>query len=103
MMKTFKIIFQVLRRCLTGLLIAYWMIFIFYTFGKFVTGGSSAVVGWYRHIDSWSVQRGDGWLVTNWSRETFLARQFAILTVTLALYFVERRSRRMLRKQKYQT
>lgn len=45
-MKTLKIIFQLLRRCLMGLFLAYWVIFILYTAEKFVTGGSSAVVGW---------------------------------------------------------
>ena len=98
-MKTLKIIFQLLRRCLMGLFIAYWVIFIFYTVEKFVTGGSSAVVGWYRHIDSSFVQRGDGWFLTKWSWETFLVRQLAILAITLALYFVERRSKRMPRNQ----
>jgi hypothetical protein len=91
MMKTLKIIFQLLRRCLMGLFIAYWVIFIFYTVETFVTGGSSAVVGWYRHIDSSLVQRGDGWFLTKWSWEKFLAKTFAILAITLALYFVERR------------
>jgi hypothetical protein len=98
-MKTLKIIFRLLRRCLMGLFIAYWVIFIFYTVEKFVTGGSSAVVGWYRHTDSSVVQRGDGWFLTKWSWETFLIRQFAILAITLALYFVERRSKRMPRNQ----
>jgi hypothetical protein len=40
MMKAFKIIFQLLRRCLLGLFIAYWVVFVFYTAEKFVTGGS---------------------------------------------------------------
>jgi len=99
MMKTFKIIFQLFRRCLMGLLIAYWVIFIFYTIEKFATGGSSAVVGWYQHIGSSIVQRCDGWFLTKWSWEKFLANQFAILAITLALYFVERRSKRMPRNQ----
>jgi hypothetical protein len=75
-----------------GLFIAYWVIFIFYTVEKFVTGGSSSVVGWYRHIDSSIVQQGDGLFFAKWSWEKFLVRQFAILAITLALYFVERRS-----------
>ena len=49
-----------IRHCLMGLFVAYWVIFIFYTVEKFITGGSSAVVGWYRHIDSSVLQRGDG-------------------------------------------
>jgi len=98
-MKTLRIIFQLLRRCLMGLFIAYWVIFIFYTVEKFVTGGSNAVVGWYRHIDSSVVQRGDGLFFTKWSWEKFLVRQFAILAITLALYFVERRSKRLARNQ----
>jgi hypothetical protein len=98
-MKTLKIIFQLLRQCLMGLFIAYWVIFIFYTVEKFVTGGSSAVVGWYRHVDSSVVPRGDGWFLTKWSWEKFLAKQFAILAITLALLFVERRSKRMPRNQ----
>jgi hypothetical protein len=44
-MKALKIIFQLIRRCLMGLFVAYWVIFIFYTVEKFITGGSSAVVG----------------------------------------------------------
>jgi hypothetical protein len=98
-MKTLKIIFQLFRRCLMGLFIAYWVIFIFYTIEKFVTGGSNAVVGWYRHTNSSVVQRGDGWLLSKWSWEKFLAQQFAILAITLALYFVERRSKRMPQNQ----
>ena len=90
-----KIFFRLLRRCLIGLLIAYWVIFTFYTGEKFVAGGSGAVVGWYRHIDSSVVHRGDGWRLSKWSWETFLVIQLAILAVTLTLYFVERRSKRM--------
>jgi len=66
-MKMFKIIFQLLRRCLLGLFIAYWVVFVFYTVEKFLTGGSSAVVGWYEHIDSSLVHQGDGWFLTKWS------------------------------------
>jgi hypothetical protein len=99
-MKTFKVVFQLSRRCLMGLFIAYWVIFIFYTVAKFVTGGSSAVVEWYKHIDSSPlVQRGEGWFLTKWSWEKFLAKRFAILAITLALYFVERRSRPMPRNE----
>ena len=98
-MKTLKIIFQLLRRCLMGLFITYWVIFIFYTVEEFVTGGSNAVVGRYRHIDSPVVQRGDGWFLRKWTWEKFLVRQFAIFAITLALYFVERRSKRMPRNQ----
>jgi hypothetical protein len=83
-----------------GLFIAYWVIFIFYTAEEFVTGGSSAVVHLYKHIGSSPiVQRGDGWFIPKWSWEKFLAKQFAILAITLALYFVERRSKRMPQNQ----
>jgi hypothetical protein len=99
MMKAFKIILQLLRRSLMGLFMAYWVIFIFYTVVKFVTGGSSAVAGWYRHTNSSVVQRGDGWFLSKWSWEKFLAQQFAILAITLTLYFVERRSKRMPQNQ----
>jgi hypothetical protein len=98
-MKALKIIFQLIRRCLIGLFVGYWLIFIFYTVEKFITGGSSAVVGWYRHIGSSVVQRGDGWFFTEWSWEKFLVQQFAILAITLALYFFEQRSRRMSRNR----
>jgi membrane protein implicated in regulation of membrane protease activity len=84
---------------LMGLFITYVGIFIFYTAEEFVTGGSSAVVGWYMHIDSSLVRRGDGWFLTKWSWEKFLVQQFAILAVTLALYFAERRSKRVPRNQ----
>ena len=66
-MKTFKSILRLLRRCLMGLFIAYWVIFILYTVEEFVTGGSSAVVHWYKHIGSSIVQRGDGWFIPKWS------------------------------------
>jgi hypothetical protein len=99
MMKALKIIFQLLRRCFMGLFVAYWAILIFYTLEKFVTGGSSAVVGWYMHIGSSLVHRGDGWFLTTWSWEKFLAKQFANLAITLALYFAGRRSKRMPRNQ----
>jgi phosphotransferase system glucose/maltose/N-acetylglucosamine-specific IIC component len=98
-MKTLKIVLRLLRSCLLGLLIAYWVIFIFYTVEKSITGGSSAVVAWYKHIDSSVVQRGDGWFLTKWSWEKFLVRQFAILAITLALYFIARRSKRIQRNQ----
>lgn len=76
-MLTFKIIFQLLRRGLMGIFIAYCVIFIFYTVEKFATGGSSAVVEWYKHIDSSPlVQRGEGWFLPKWSWEKFLAKQF---------------------------
>jgi hypothetical protein len=78
-MTAFKIIFRLLRRCLMGLFIVYWLIFICYTTEKFVTGGSAAVVGWDMHIGTSLVHRGDGWVFTQWSWGTFLARQFAIL------------------------
>jgi hypothetical protein len=98
-MKTLKTFFQLLRRCLLGLLIAYWVIFIFYTAEKFVTGGSSAVVGWYKHIDSSLVHRGDGWFFAKWSWKKFLAGQFATIAITLALYFAGRQSKPMPRNQ----
>jgi hypothetical protein len=94
-MTIFKIIFRLLLRCLMGLFIGYWLIFIFYTAEKFVTGGSSALVGWYMHIDASPVHQGDGWFFTQWSWGTFLGRQFAILGVTLALCLMERWSRRV--------
>ena len=98
-MKMAKIIFQLLRRFLLGLLIAYWVVFVFYTAEKFLTGGSSAVVGWYEHIDSSLVHRGDGWFLTKWSWGKFLAGQFATLAITLALYFAGRQSKGMPRNQ----
>ena len=98
-MKTLKNFFQLLRRCFLGLLIAYWVIFIFYTAEKFVTGGSSAVIGWYQHIDSSPVHRGDGWIFAKWSWEKFLAGQVVTLAITVALYFAGRQPKRMLRKE----
>jgi hypothetical protein len=35
-MKTFKMFFQLLRRCLLGLFIAYWVVFVSYTAGSFL-------------------------------------------------------------------
>jgi hypothetical protein len=100
-MTALKIIFRLLRRFLMALLIVYWLIFICYTTEKFVTGGSAAVVSWYMHIDTSPVHRGDGWFFTQWSWGKFLARQFAILGITLALCLVERRSRRVPVNQSY--
>ncbi len=94
-MKTLKIIIQVLRRSLLGLLIAYWVIFICYTVEKFITGGSSSVVGWYGHIDASVLHRGDEWYLAKWSWETFLVKQLAILAITLSLHLFEQRSKRM--------
>ena len=84
-----------------GLFIGYWLIFIFYTAERFVTGGSSAVVGWYMHIDASPVRRVDGWVFAQWSWGKFLGRQLAILGITLALCLVERRSRRVARNRSY--
>ena len=64
-------IFRLLRRCLLGVFIGYWLILIFYTAEKFVTGGSSVVVGWYMHIDASPVHQGDGWTFTQWRWGTF--------------------------------
>jgi hypothetical protein len=97
-MKTLKMFFEMLRRVLLGLFIVYWVVSIFYTAEKFFTGGSSAVVGWYKHIDSSLVARGEGWFLTKWSWKRFLAGQFANLAITMALHFAGRQSKRMPQK-----
>ena len=90
-MNILKMILRLLRRCLMWIFVAYWVIFIFYSFEELITGGSSAVVEWYKHIGSSLVHRGDGWFLTPWSWGEFLAQQVAILAITLGLYFFERR------------
>jgi hypothetical protein len=102
-MTIFKTIFRLLRRCLMALFIGYWLIFIFYTAEKFVTGGSSAAVDWYMPIDASPVRQGDGWVFTQWRWGTFPGRQFAILGITLALCLMEVRSRRVPRNSELLT
>jgi len=90
-MTALKAIFCLLRRCLMGLFIGYWLILICYTAEKFATGGSNAVVGWYMHIDASPEQ-----VFAQWSWAKFLGRQLALLGITSALFFVELRSKRTL-------
>lgn len=80
-MKALKIIFQLLRRCLMGLFVAYGVIFIFYTVEKFVTGGSSAVVVVYAYrLIACPARR---WVVLDdMELGKFLAKQFANLAIT---------------------
>jgi hypothetical protein len=85
-MSLFKSIFRLVRRGLIWLLIAYWVIFFGYTIKNFAVGGPAAVVIWYRHISHVSGKP------FQWSWSGFLARQFAIFAITLALWFVGRRT-----------
>ena len=68
------------------LLIAYWVVFIGYTITYWITGGPSAVVGWYKHISipPFHVDAPLKW-------EKFLGGQVAILAITVALWFFGRR------------
>ena len=93
-MAAFKSTFRLLRRCLTGLLVGYWLVFFFYTAEKFVTGGSSAVVSWYKHVGISLTHQGDAWVLSPWSWGIFVSRQFALFGVTLALCLMEYRSKR---------
>jgi hypothetical protein len=90
-MNILKILIRLARRCLLGILITYWLVFIFFTIEKLFTESSSSVVRWYRHIDSSVVQRGDAWYLSTWNWKIFLARQVAALAITLTLFFFEHR------------
>ena len=85
-----KTIIRLLRRSLLAILFGYWLIFRCYTAERFVTGGSSAVVGWYKHISASPNALRDGWHFVPWSWGRFLAAQLAIFGATLALCLVER-------------
>jgi hypothetical protein len=76
------IILRMVRRVAIWLLTAYWLIFLGYTIKNFVEGGSTAVVGWYKHISGNPFQ---------WHWGVFLLQQIVMLALTLALYFFERR------------
>jgi hypothetical protein len=83
-MNLFKMIFQLFRRGLVWLFIAYWVCFIGYTIMHLVTGGPGAVVIWYRHIS--------GVPFHSWNWIAFLAGQIGILVITIVVYFFGRRS-----------
>lgn len=76
------IILRMVRRVAIWLLMAYWLVFFGYTIKNFVEGGSTAVLGWYKHISGNPFQ---------WHWGIFLLRQIVMLVLTLALYFFERR------------
>jgi len=77
----FKMALRLLLLGLAWFLTLYWGIFISYTTMHLVTGGPSAVVGWYKHISGAPFQ--------HWSWGKFLAGQIAIFAITLALCYFE--------------
>jgi hypothetical protein len=81
-----KSILRLLRRGLVWLLIAYWVVFLGYTIKNLAMGGPRAVVAWYMHVSY------AGGLPLQWSWGRFLARQVAILAITLAVCISARRS-----------
>ncbi len=81
-MNSRKATFRLLRRGLIWLLILYWAGFVGYTIRNLAAGGPSAVVGWYMHIN------GD---LVDWKWGRFLARQGAIIGLTVALLIFGRR------------
>lgn len=71
-------------------LVAYWVIFAFYSIEKLIVGGPQELVGWYQHISSPLISTNDGrggvgFRVLPWGLGTFLARQALVLAITVAL------------------
>ena len=85
-MSVFRIIFRLLRTGLTWLLIAYWVVFVSYTIKNLVIGGPGAVEAWYWHISD------VGGTLAHWSWAKFLAKQIAILLITLGFFLSGRRT-----------
>jgi len=81
----FQNILRLLRRVLIWFFGAYWVIFVGYTIKNLIQGGPRAVVAWYQHISY------TGGLSLRWDWRVFLARQVAILAITLLLWFFGRR------------
>ncbi len=88
-MRVFKTMLRLVRHTLIWLLGVYWIIFIGYTIKNLVAGGPDAVVAWYKHISRTSA------LSIHWDWRVFLARQIALVGVTLLLWFFGRPSRRV--------
>jgi hypothetical protein len=82
-MKTLRAILFILRRGLLMVLIVYWFGFIGFTLEKLAVGGPRALIGFYVHISG---------QVFNWKWPSFLLDQLVILTITLAVYFIDRRA-----------
>jgi hypothetical protein len=77
-------------RLLVAFLVAYWVIFAFYSIEQLIVGGPQEVVGWYQHISSRLIPTNDGrggvgFRVEPWGLGAFLARQVLVLTITVAL------------------
>jgi hypothetical protein len=81
-MNLFKAILRLFRFVLLWLLAVYWITFVGYTIKNLAAGGPVAAVTWYKHISG---------AVFEWNWGVFLARQFAILVLTLTIWFFGRR------------
>jgi hypothetical protein len=86
----FRNIIRFIVRFSFALLVAYWVIFLGYTIEKLTVGGTTAVVGWYRHVSSPLIPMDDGrggvgFRVEPWSLWSFLMRRLLILVTTAAL------------------
>jgi hypothetical protein len=89
-MSILKNILRFLRRCLLGLLVGYWSIFIGYSVIKLIGGGPSRVLSWYEHIYGTGIHlKGDLLVLREWSWKEFLAYQVIYLAITLILCFFE--------------
>lgn len=92
-MEVLVILRELLRfscRLLFAFLMAYWVIFVFYSIEKLIVGGPDAVVGWYQDVSSplTSIDDGRGGVgfrVEPWSLWSFLMRQLVVLAITAAL------------------
>lgn len=80
-MNLFKAILRLVRFVLLWILGVYWIAFVGYTIKNLASGGPAAVVTWYRHISG---------SVFEWSWGVSLAQQFAILILTLTIWFFGR-------------
>jgi hypothetical protein len=89
-MSLLKRIFIFLRRCILGLLLGYWGIFISYTVIKLFEGGPGRVVAWYKHIGQPPLQwNGTAFVLHAWKWERFLTQQAVLVTITLLLCIFE--------------
>lgn len=70
-------------------LILYWGLFIGYTAEKLVAHGPRAVLGWYAHISN------PGLSAAQWSAKGFIIRQATLAAVTVLVWSLSRRVRRL--------
>jgi hypothetical protein len=84
---------RLLAVLLFAVLMGYWVIFVFYTMERGITGGPQAVLVWYEHFGT-QVQSGPNgtFYIRPWSAPRFLMQQSVVLAVTVGLWFAVKRA-----------